>query len=361
MSIEWRGIDYMRSGPLFGIAGRASLRIRRRAYEWLRDRVGGFQGKVVLDHGSTPDTTSADSNCHIPWLMEDGATVFSTSAEDITHLPAVYPGLNIVPWPPQEHFTQRADVVMSSSVIAHVGDRPAQLQFVANLLRLGDVVFLTTPNRRHWLEFHTKIPLLHWLSNARYHAVLQKLGLGFWAHLYLLTHNDVQSLFEDAAAQDAVTIETQWFKPRFLGPVSNLVVLCHVERSAPSARSRNTDEANVFGNYVIGEPIDRRSAQIYDAAIKELGYTGGDAVVEYALKHPGSIGLLDGALALTRPDALLRRKLLVMAAVLETQPKYASSFLPRTYGIRRRIGVACAALRGAIEATAGLLLLRALG
>ncbi len=200
-------------------------------YEWLRDSVGGFHGKVVLDHGATPDTTSADSNCHIPWLLADGANVYATSAENIDHLAAVFPGPHIVPWPPTG-FT--ADVVISSSVIAHVGDRDKQLEFVGSLLELGKYVFLTTPHRRHWLEFHTTLPLLHWLNNDHYHATLHRLGMGFWSHLHLLTHDDVQSLFDEAAKRDGIAIETSWFKPRFLGAVSNLVVLssCHPERRA---------------------------------------------------------------------------------------------------------------------------------
>ncbi|HVA33500.1 MAG TPA: hypothetical protein VNG31_05095 [Candidatus Baltobacteraceae bacterium] len=223
MSMQWPGIERMRSGPLFRIAGKASLRVRRLAYEWLRERVGGFSGKVVLDHGATPDVTSADSNCHIPWLLADGATVYAASAEDVAHLAVVFAGLHVLPWPPR--LERRADVVISSSVIAHVGDRDAQLRFVADLLELGDRVYLTTPNRRHWLEFHTKLPLLHWLPNDRYHALLRTLGLGFWTHLHLLTHDELQSLFDEAAAQQGIAIQTQWYEPRFLGTVSNLVIL----------------------------------------------------------------------------------------------------------------------------------------
>jgi len=223
MSIEWPGIERMRSRPLFRIAGRASVRVRRRAYEWLRDRVGGFSGKVVLDHGTTPDTTSVDSNCHIPWLLADGATVYAASAEDISHLAAVFPGLRVLAWPPT--LDRPADVVISSSVVAHVGDRASQLSFVAQLLRLGKQVFLTTPNRRHWLEFHTKLPFLHWLPQRRYETALTKLGLGFWAHLNLLTRPELETLFVDAAARESATIAMQWYEPRFLGMVSNLVVL----------------------------------------------------------------------------------------------------------------------------------------
>jgi hypothetical protein len=215
----------MRSGPLFRAAGNASLRVRRRCYEWLADRVGGFAGKVVLDHGSTPDTTSVDSNCHIPWLLDDGATVYTASAEHVEHLADVFPGVRVLPWPPRAHLPQRPDVVISSSVITHVGERAAQLAFVEDLLALSDRVYLTTPNRRHWLEFHTKLPLVHWLPSRQYRALLEKLGLSFWKHLNLLDRNEVQSLFDRAAQNREIRIATEWFEPRLLGQTSNLVIL----------------------------------------------------------------------------------------------------------------------------------------
>ena len=223
--LQWSGIDNMRGGPLFRLAGNASLQMRRRAYEWVRERVGGFAGKLVLDHGATPDTTSIDSNCHLPWLLEDGATVYAASAENIDHLEQRFAGLVVVPWPPGPHLPRRADVVFSSSVIAHVGERDAQLAFVRELLDLGDRVYLTTPNRKHWLEFHTKIPLLHWLPRARYHVALRALGLGFWTHLNLLSQDELADLIERAAAGRGAVAELQWYEPRLLGRVSNLVVL----------------------------------------------------------------------------------------------------------------------------------------
>ncbi|HTU81256.1 MAG TPA: hypothetical protein VMF61_03950 [Candidatus Acidoferrales bacterium] len=225
MSIEWRGIDHMRSGPLFRVAGNASLRVRRRAYEWLRERFGGFAGRVVLDHGATPDTISADSNCHLRWLLEDGATVWATSAEAIGHLPAVFPGLRIAAWPPNPETLGPIDLVISSSVVAHVGGRLEQVRFVQQLLTFAPRLFLTTPNRRHWLEFHTKLPLLHWLPRDRYHAALDATGLGFWKHLNLLSREELQSMLDEAAANGGASLATQWYEPRLLGCVSNLVVL----------------------------------------------------------------------------------------------------------------------------------------
>ncbi|MBV8491689.1 MAG: hypothetical protein JO199_14280 [Candidatus Eremiobacteraeota bacterium] len=215
----------MRQGPLFRIAGNASLRTRRRSYEWLRERVGGFAGKVVLDHGATPDTTSADSNCHIGWLLADGATVIATSAEDISHLPKVFPRLRVVTWPPDPLAIGRLDLVISNSVIAHVGEGDAQLAFVEGLLAFEAPLYLTTPNRRHFLEFHTKLPLLHWLPKDRYRASLETLRLGFWKHLNLLTRPELQALLDEAAAHRGRRIACAWYEPRLLGVVSNLVVL----------------------------------------------------------------------------------------------------------------------------------------
>jgi hypothetical protein len=228
--MQWAGIDRMRDNPLFGLGARTSLRVRRTCYEWLRERVGGFEGKIVLDHGATPDTTSPDSNCHLGWLLADGATVYVTSAEDISHLPALFAGIDVVAWPPQGGDLPRPDLVISNSVIAHVGDRAAQLQFVEDLLRLGDAVYLTTPNRRHWLEFHTKLPLAHWLPDERYHAVLSRLGLGFWTHLHLLDRSDLEALLAAALSRCGAQARLEWFEPRLLGAVSNLVVLAHVSR-----------------------------------------------------------------------------------------------------------------------------------
>lgn len=218
----------MRASRLFRLGSSTSLRVRRTCYEWLRGRAGGFAGKIVLDHGATPDTTSPDSNCHLAWLLADGATVYVTSAEDISHLPDVFPGIHVVAWPPRGPEVPHADLVISNSVIAHVGDRAAQLEFVERLLPLGDFCYLTTPNRQHWLEFHTKLPLLHWLPESRYHAALSKLGLAFWSHLHLLARAELQQLFEEAAAHDGMQISLEWFEPKLLGATSNLVVLAHV-------------------------------------------------------------------------------------------------------------------------------------
>ena len=222
-----RGIDYFGRSPFAGIEARASLRIRRQIYEWFSEAIGGVEGKVILDHGSTPNT-SRSANCFIRWLLADRATVYAASPEDIAHLPADFPGLNVIPWPPTGVAGRPFEAVVSSAVIEHVGAREVQLAYLTDVLQLGERVLLTTPNRRHWLEFHTKLPLIHWLPKDRHRALLSRIGMTLWAreqNLNLLTREELEALISEAASRVGVAASSQWYEPQFLGQVSNLVAL----------------------------------------------------------------------------------------------------------------------------------------
>lgn len=120
----------------------------------------------------------------------------------------------------------------------------------------------------------------------------------------------------------------------------------------------SSDEARTFGRYVVGREIDQRVADLYVRASRELGCESHDRVAQFALRHPWSIGALDAALALTASDAPLRKKLLLMAAILETQPEYCDAFLPRDRVAYGGATVAYALARAALLAAAGVVLLR---
>jgi hypothetical protein len=100
-------------------------------------------------------------------------------------------------------------------------------------------------------------------------------------------------------------------------------------------------EAVLFARYLVGVDPPGALVERYDRACATLfpdPPTRDDAaVLAFALRHPRSIPALDAACALLRPGALLRRKILVMTAVLETTPDGAATFLPRA---RSPIGLA---------------------
>ena len=87
------------------------------------------------------------------------------------------------------------DIVFSNAVIEHVGGRERQRQLVAEALRVGRRVFLTTPNRLFPIEVHTRLPLGHWLPQGLAHRVYDATDKGFAKDLDLLSRRSLASLF----------------------------------------------------------------------------------------------------------------------------------------------------------------------
>ncbi len=79
---------------------------------------------------------------------------------------------------------------------------------------------------------------------------------------------------------------------------------------------------------VPGEAIER-----FEAGCKTL--FGGDesaedsALCRFVTRRPWSLAYLDAALGLLRPQALLRKKLFLMLAILEAMPQNVAAFMPR--------------------------------
>jgi hypothetical protein len=223
------GIDYFnRNHPLTNLQIKSSLKVRRAIYEWFAGQIGNIKGKIFLEHGSTPDVTRADSNCFIRWLLEDGAIVYATSPEDILHLEQVFPRLKTIPWPPLKSTIKNLDYVISSAVIEHVGPRESQLEYLHTLLELSRGLLLTTPNRSHFMEFHTKLPFLHWLPRKTHRLLLSTLQMDFWSNeenLRLLSRHELVNLIELARLKLKLDLQQDWYQPRLMGMVSNLVVL----------------------------------------------------------------------------------------------------------------------------------------
>lgn len=117
-------------------------------------------------------------------------------------------------------------------------------------------------------------------------------------------------------------------------------------------------EARVFGRYLVGEVPSDALVERYCAANHAIpAVQGDDEVVAYVRRHPWAVSLLDAAAGLTAGGSLLRKKLLVMTAILETTPELVAKTEPRAVGLPQlalRLGVA--GVKTGIEAAAGLAL-----
>ncbi len=94
----------------------------------------------------------------------------------------------------------KSDVVVSNATIEHVGSLEKQIKMCRNISLLSKKYFIIiTPNRYHPLEFHSKLPLLHWLPKKIHRLVLSLLGfhmLAKEANLNLLSKNDLVKIMK---------------------------------------------------------------------------------------------------------------------------------------------------------------------
>ena len=226
-----KGIDYFRRGHwLTSIQEKVSLRARRKMYDiWLQ--FNAPHGSTILDVGTTPDLERLDSNCFLKWLLDARFIVSAVSPEDLGDLNKKYSQIQILPKLPFDSTkpwkidTNSFDWVFSSAVLEHVGDNNRQVHFLRECARISGQMFITTPNRWHWLEFHTKLPFIHWLPPYFHRKLLRVLGLDFWSlteNLNLVSFSQLEILAIEALGKDFIfEIKTV----RTLGRASNLILI----------------------------------------------------------------------------------------------------------------------------------------
>jgi hypothetical protein len=101
----------------------------------------------------------------------------------------------------------------------------------------------------------------------------------------------------------------------------------------PRAYPLLTDEAHAFARYLVGQDAPADMLERYSAAsaslIPEAPTSSEQAMLTFCLRHRWTLPAIDAAAGPLRPDCLLRKKIYLMAAVLEAAPDFASDFLPR--------------------------------
>jgi hypothetical protein len=201
----------------YNVAKPDSLPIRIAAYQrrnmfarFLAD-TGIQPNDTVLDVGVTSDRTYSHSNYLELWYPHKNR-VTACGVDDAAFLEEVYPGMKYVradgrslPFRDKEF-----DYVHSSAVLEHVGSRKQQEAFLSEAWRVAAKgIFITTPNRWFPIEFHTVMPLVHWLPANLFRKICSMRGLDVFAseeHLNLITSADLRRLAKDAGiTNSAVT------------------------------------------------------------------------------------------------------------------------------------------------------------
>lgn len=137
----------------------------------------------VLDVGVTADSDNLSSN-YFETYFSPKEKIIALSNQEAGFLEKIYPGLTFKLGDAKQlpFADQSIDVVISSSVIEHIGHLDHQRKMIAECFRVARKgVFITTPNRWHPIEVHTLLPLFHWLPKRLHRSLLRKMGLTFYS------------------------------------------------------------------------------------------------------------------------------------------------------------------------------------
>jgi hypothetical protein len=209
------------------LAVRVGLRVRHQMFvEFMRRLVPGPE-HTVLDVGVTSDQLYSVSN-YFEALYPFKTRITACGLGNASFLETMYPGLTYV----QANATDLPfedgafDFVHSSAVLEHVGSFENQVRMIEECLRVARRgVCLTTPNRWFPIEFHTQLPLVHWLAKPTSRAIMRSLGYGFFseeANLNLMSRGDLRNAVARIAGWqfDIVTA-------KLMGWPSNLLLFAH--------------------------------------------------------------------------------------------------------------------------------------
>jgi hypothetical protein len=185
----WHSMTSITPNAQFNVASADSLAVRVAAYQrrkmfarFLAD-TGITARETLLDVGVTSDRSYQASNYLELWYPHKNM-VTAVGIDDASFLCGQFAGMRFVradglhlPFRDQAF-----DVVHSSAAIEHVGSFARQCAFVRECCRVARrAVFITTPNRWFPVEFHTVLPLVHWLPKSTFRSLMRYTGRGFFA------------------------------------------------------------------------------------------------------------------------------------------------------------------------------------
>lgn len=220
-----RSSFYRRQSPYVqpnvgGVVSKVSWQMRQKMFQALMDLAQPTESMTVLDVGVTSDRRE-DCN-FFERLYPFPHRITAVGMEDASFLEQEFPGLKYIqadglhlPFPDKSF-----DLVVSFAVVEHVGNRERQKAFVRELCRVGKTCCVTTPNRWYPIEFHTILPLVHWLPPSWFRRITRWLGQPFWAkeeNLNLLDKRDFLRLFPTG-------MQVRVCDFQLLGMTSNLLI-----------------------------------------------------------------------------------------------------------------------------------------
>ena len=179
----------------------------------------------LLDIGTTP---SLDNEQNI--ILEktkNNKNITCLSDQDCNNLQKKYPNIKnfIIGNGINTDFKDMSfDIVHSNATIEHVGSYDNQISFIKEAWRISkNYVFIQTPNRFYPIDFHTNLPLIHWLPKKIHRKILRFIGLNFYSteeNLNLLSESNLINICKKLDIKNFKII-----KHKLLFMTSNLILV----------------------------------------------------------------------------------------------------------------------------------------
>ena len=120
-------------------------------------------------------------------------------------------------------------------------------------------------------------------------------------------------------------------------------------------------ECRLYARYLVGRDATPEVVQRYCRASETMfeSESSGSLIVEFVRQNPWALPFLDAACGLLHSDDMLRKKLLLLMAILEATPTFVEYFLPKNVSIVSLfVGVVLNGCRAVFKIPVGLLLYR---
>ena len=179
------------------IAERVLIRARDRIYSDFIEKISPNSSETILDVGIS-DVLTDGANV-LERLYPYQGQITACGLGEAREFQAEFPKVNYVQIQPNKRlpFADRSfNVAAANAVLEHVGSVNAQLQFVAELTRVAERVFISVPHRYFPIEHHTGLPFAHW-TDATFSLscrLTDKLKWSLQEELILMTKNKLRKL-----------------------------------------------------------------------------------------------------------------------------------------------------------------------
>ncbi len=181
------------------IPARLATVMRRQMFDRFLRHTGIQPTQTILDVGVTSDRAFPSSNYLEAWYPHKNR-ITAVGLDDASCLEQLYPGLAFRRADGRDlPFDDGAfDFAHSSAVLEHVGGADNQRRFIAELTRVARrAAFITTPNRWFPIEFHTLMPIVHWLPKEMFRGIMRRINYDFFAkeeNLNLVGRSELRGL-----------------------------------------------------------------------------------------------------------------------------------------------------------------------